>query len=134
MMIKPGITELDRCVDSRYTLVSMVAKRARMIGKERLEAIEGSPDNYDTTLNKPVTQAVDEISKGVIGYVRSEAIARAKAYEQEKINAISHFEKEKTNDLKDEADSDPFDDAAELNAVDVALSAATHTEAEDGEF
>ena len=28
MMTKPGITELDRCVDSRYTLVSVVAKRA----------------------------------------------------------------------------------------------------------
>ena len=32
MMIKPGITELSKCVDSRYTLVTMAAKRARMIG------------------------------------------------------------------------------------------------------
>ena len=132
MMIKPGITELDRCVDSRYTLVSMVAKRARMIGKERLADDENSAENYDTTLSKPVTQAVDEISKGVIGYVRSEAIARAKAYEQEKINAISHFEKEKTNEPKEVVDADPFDDAAELNAIDVALSAAKG--AEDSDF
>lgn len=134
MMIKPGITELDRCVDSRYTLVSMVAKRARMIGKERLADDENSAENYDTTLSKPVTQAVNEISKGVIGYVRSEAIARAKAYEQEKFNAISHFEKEKINDVKDSVDIDPFDDAAELNAVDIALSAAKSEEAEDSEF
>lgn len=134
MMIKPGITELDRCVDSRYTLVSMVAKRARMIGKERLEANEDNAENYDTTLSKPVTQAVDEISTGVIGYVRSEAIARAKAYEQEKINAITHFEKEKTNDLKVGIDTDPFDDAAELNAVDAALDAAEGTESDNSEF
>ena len=35
MMIKPGISELSKCVDSRYTLVTMAAKRARMIGEER---------------------------------------------------------------------------------------------------
>ena len=133
MMIKPGITELDRCVDSRYTLVSMVAKRARMIGNERLESKEGT-ENYNTTLSKPVTQAVDEISQGVIGYVRSEAIARARAYEQEKFNAISHFEKEKTNDIKETVDADPFDDAVELNAVDVALSAAKGEDPNSGEF
>ena len=32
MMTKPGITTLSKCVDSRYTLVTMVSKRARMIG------------------------------------------------------------------------------------------------------
>ena len=32
MMIKPGISDLSKCVDSRYTLVTMAAKRARMIG------------------------------------------------------------------------------------------------------
>ena len=133
MMIKPGITELDRFVDSRYTLVSMAAKRARMIGKERLEEKENT-ENGDAALDKPVTQAVNEISKGVIGYVRSEAIARAKAYEQEKFNAISHFEKEKTNDIKDVVDADPFDDAIELSAVDVALSAAKGGELDNGEF
>lgn len=68
MMTKPGITELDKCVDSRYTLVSMVAKRARMIGAER-NAAEGNVEAQD----KPVTQAVNEISDGVIGYIRSGA-------------------------------------------------------------
>ncbi len=28
MMIKPGISDLSKCVDSRYTLVTMAAKRA----------------------------------------------------------------------------------------------------------
>ncbi len=40
MMIKPGITELSKCVDSRYTLVTMAAKRARMIGTERMEDVD----------------------------------------------------------------------------------------------
>ena len=37
MMIKPGITELSKCVDSRYTLVTMSAKRSIMIGDSRME-------------------------------------------------------------------------------------------------
>ena len=40
MMIKPGISELSKCVDSRYTLVTMAAKRARMIGEERMHDME----------------------------------------------------------------------------------------------
>ena len=34
MMIKPGISELSKKVDSRYTLVSMAAKRVRMLGND----------------------------------------------------------------------------------------------------
>ena len=89
-MIKPRITELDKYVDSRYTLVSMVAKRARMIGTQRnaaqIDAIENAK------LDKPVTQAVEEIKEGIVGYIRSEAIERAREYEQEKIEAISQLE------------------------------------------
>ena len=55
MMIKPGISELSKCVDSRYTLVTMAA---------------------------------EEIVEGKVGYVRSEAIKRAKAWEDEKAAAI----------------------------------------------
>ena len=47
MMIKPGISELSKCVDSRYTLVTMAAKRARMIGEgwctERKDCLQGEP-------------------------------------------------------------------------------------------
>lgn len=82
MMIKPGITELSKCVDSRYTLVTMAAKRARMIGEARIEDNEAFGDD------KPVTVAADEIATGKVGYVRSEAIARAKAWEDEKAAAI----------------------------------------------
>ena len=85
MMIKPGITELSRCVDSRYTLVTMAAKRARMIGEKTEEK-----DGVFTT-SKPVSIAADEISHGKIGYVRSEAIKAAEEYEAEKALAIQSY-------------------------------------------
>lgn len=82
MMIKPGISELSKCVDSRYTLVAMAAKRARMIGKER------TSDEEAHGAEKPVSIAADEIISGKVGYVRSGAIERAKAWEDEKQAAI----------------------------------------------
>ena len=82
MMIKPGISELSKCVDSRYTLVAMAAKRARMIGNER------ASDEEAHGAEKPVSIAADEIISGKVGYVRSGAIERAKAWEDEKQAAI----------------------------------------------
>lgn len=94
MMTKPGITELDKYVDSRYTLVSMVAKRARMISMDRREneTVENAAKN--AALDKPVTQAVNEITEGTVGYIRSEAVQKARQYEQEKIEAISQLDAE----------------------------------------
>ena len=63
MMIKPGISTLSKCVDSRYTLVAMAAKRARMIG----EAGEGL---VACDSKKAVSIAVEEIAAGKVGYVR----------------------------------------------------------------
>ncbi len=63
MMIKPGISTLSTCVDSRYTLVSMAAKRARMIG----EIGEGL---VNCEIKKPVSIAVAEIAAGKVGYIR----------------------------------------------------------------
>ena len=68
MMIEPGITELSKCVDSRYTLVTMAAKRARMIGNEEHD------EDYVAPVEKPVSIAAREIAEGKVGYVRSEAI------------------------------------------------------------
>ena len=62
MMIKPGISELSKKVDSRYTLVTMAAKRARLIG-ENSEGERGL---------KPVSRAVQEIADGKIQYCRGE--------------------------------------------------------------
>ncbi len=63
MMIKPGISELSRCVDSRYTLVTMAAKRARMLG-------ENNEEVKDTESLKPVSKAVREIAEGKVSYTR----------------------------------------------------------------
>ena len=63
MMIKPGISTLTSCVDSRYTLVTMAAKRARMIGEDG----EGL---VPCEIKKPVSKAVAEIAAGKVGYVR----------------------------------------------------------------
>lgn len=88
MMIKPGITSLDKCVDSRYTLVSMAAKRARMIGKEK-----NADEMYDDG-EKPVTVAVNEIMDGKVGYVRSGRIKTAQEWEDEKFAAIQNMSEE----------------------------------------
>lgn len=79
MMIEPGITELSKCVDSRYTLVAMAAKRARMIGKEE------HGEDYVTPVEKPVSIAAREISEGKVGFVRSERIAKPKASAEDAI-------------------------------------------------
>ena len=65
IMIKPGITALSKCVDSRYTLVTMVAKRARMISS----AGEGL---VPCTSKKAVSIAVEEVASGKVGYIRRE--------------------------------------------------------------
>ena len=116
MMTKPGITELDRCVDSRYTLVSMVSKRARMIGMERKAPdAEGNEPIYNPKLDKPVTQAVEEITNGIDGFVRSEAKERAREYEEQKIEAISEYESEM-------ALSDEVPETAEEASSDEAIA------------
>ncbi len=72
MIIKPGISSLEKCVADgcRYVLVTVAAKRARMLG-------EGSKKDSNI-LNKclvqcdsenPVTQAISEISAGKVSYI-----------------------------------------------------------------
>ena len=96
MMIKPGISELSKCVDSRYTLVTMAAKRARMIGEENADNAERDG------IEKPVSVAADEIISGKVGYVRSEAIERAKIWADEKAAAIlSMSASEETADIEE---------------------------------
>lgn len=135
MMIKPGITELDKCVDSRYTLVSMAAKRARMVGKERMLKEKEGSEPYNSKLDKPVTQAINEISDGIVGFIRSEAIEKAREYEMEKFNAISKMERdhsidganediEEYQDVESEEELDIFGDSDQTSAIDAALRAA----------
>ena len=63
MMIKPGISELVKKVDSRYTLVTMAAKRVRMLGND---------DELQLEEIKPISKAVEEIADGKVQYCRGE--------------------------------------------------------------
>ncbi len=65
MIIKPGISTLEKCVEDgcRYILVTMAAKRARMLG----DNVEGLAD---ADSDKPVSIAVAEIAAGKIGYTK----------------------------------------------------------------
>ncbi|MDF2531885.1 MAG: DNA-directed polymerase subunit omega [Clostridia bacterium] len=63
-MIYPTLKDLLEKVDSKYTLVVAVAKRARQI-------VDGQPKLTKTASNKPVTVAVNEIAEGRIGYERN---------------------------------------------------------------
>lgn len=81
MIIKPGISTLEKCVDDgcRYILVNMAAKRARMIGEKGEGLVECDSD-------KAVSIAVAEIAAGKVGYtrVKSEPVVTYEPiYEQE---------------------------------------------------
>lgn len=61
-MINPAIDHLVTLVDSKYTLVTLAAKRARSI------LDEDRATGLDT--RKPVSIALQEIAKGKISYER----------------------------------------------------------------
>ena len=67
MMIEPGISKLSKCADSRYTLVVMAAKRARMIGAHEADEEKTGKKH----IIKPVSEAVQEIADGKVGYIRN---------------------------------------------------------------
>ncbi|NLY43585.1 MAG: DNA-directed RNA polymerase subunit omega [Clostridiaceae bacterium] len=70
-MIYPPINKLIEKVDSRYTLVVVTAKRARMVA-------QGAPKLVDINSDKPVTIAVNEIAEGKITYSRNKEAAKPK--------------------------------------------------------
>lgn len=61
-MTEPSVDELVKKVDSQYTLVIMVARRARAINDE-----ENTSDRYKV---KSVTTALEEIDKNMVTYMR----------------------------------------------------------------
>ncbi|MDF2521837.1 MAG: DNA-directed polymerase subunit omega [Clostridia bacterium] len=63
-MIYPTLKTLLEKVDSKYTLVVAVSKRARQI-------VDGQPKLTKVTSNKPVTVAVNEIAEGKVIYERN---------------------------------------------------------------
>ena len=66
-MLYPSVNDLLEKVDSRYTLVVMVSKRARQL-------LEGRKSLVETDASKPVSVAVEEIAADKITYSRPEGI------------------------------------------------------------
>ena len=60
-MIEPSIDELLEKVESRYMLVTIIAKRAR-------EIVAGDDIMIDTNDNKPINIAIREFNEGRIVY------------------------------------------------------------------
>jgi DNA-directed RNA polymerase subunit omega len=63
-MIYPTLSSLLEKVDSKYTLVVAVAKRARQL-------VDGEPRLIKIDSNKPVTIAINEINDNRIVYERN---------------------------------------------------------------
>jgi DNA-directed RNA polymerase subunit omega len=68
-MINPPITALMTKVDSRYTLVIAVSKRARQLA-------EGQPALVECSSHKPVSIACHEILEGKVSYIRPKDVAK----------------------------------------------------------
>ena len=64
MMNQPSLEELREQVDSRYTLVVAVAKRARQL-------LDGAKAQVEVDSAKPVTVALHELAQGKIHYERT---------------------------------------------------------------
>lgn len=64
MMNKPALKDLEKQVDSKYTLVTLAAKRAR----ELTDGADILAEDVDT--EKVVSIALEEIAEGKIGYQR----------------------------------------------------------------
>ncbi|HYE80593.1 MAG TPA: DNA-directed RNA polymerase subunit omega [Clostridia bacterium] len=66
-MIYPTLSSLLEKVDSKYTLVVAVAKRARQL-------VDGQPKLTRVDSNKPVTIAINEINENKIMYERNKPV------------------------------------------------------------
>lgn len=65
MLLMPSINELQKRTDSKYTLVTLTAKRARDI-------IDGKPVLTEEECERPVSQAAKEIVQDLVTYKRIE--------------------------------------------------------------
>ena len=64
MLNKPPLNQMMPYVDSKYTLVIVAAKRARL-------TIDSSPDMLHTDMLNPVSLALEDIAEGRISWRRT---------------------------------------------------------------
>jgi DNA-directed RNA polymerase subunit omega len=80
-MINPPIEDLLDKVDSKFTLVSLAAKRGRQINSYFNQLGEGLgaivPPQVTSVSRKPLSIALEEIAVGKIAYVRPEDVEDA---------------------------------------------------------
>ena len=91
-MIYPPMAKLLEKVDSRYTLVIAVAKRARML-------TNGAPKFTKFNSDKDVTIAIHEIAENVISYQRIKS-ARP-AHENKVENSLENMVETSLNSSED---------------------------------
>lgn len=116
MMLYPSVNELKEKTDSRYTLVTLTAKRARDIiaGKPVLTAVESE---------RAVSLAANEINEELITYKVPETKAEEPAEEAEAAE----------EELLVEADVAPAADAEEETAEETAEDEAAEPAEESEE-
>lgn len=89
-MISPGYEELMEKADSRFTMVSLAAKRAREINSYYLDLASLSssvaPPQINSTASKSLSMAFEEIHAGKITFERYDPEVRA-AQEKERLEA-----------------------------------------------
>ena len=81
-MITPGLEALLEKVDSRFTLVSLAAKRSRQLNSYDLGLGDGGgsevPPQVTSTARKSLSMAFEEIQADKIGYERFDPEERAR--------------------------------------------------------
>jgi DNA-directed RNA polymerase subunit omega len=69
MLNKPPLNQMMDYVDSKYTLVIVAAKRARL-------TIDSNPDMLHTDMLNPVSLALEDIAAGKIEWQRAKAAVK----------------------------------------------------------
>lgn len=77
-MIQYPLADLMRKVDCRYTLVILVAKRARMLTEHKQVSPLDEYDPEDIAV-KPVDVAVKEVMEGRVTYIKGDEHSRREA-------------------------------------------------------
>jgi DNA-directed RNA polymerase subunit omega len=77
MMIKPSIVDLMKKVDSRYTLVILASKRARMLNEADIKS------------NKAVSIAIEEINDGKIYFRQNSAKVKDLRIQEDSIEPLT---------------------------------------------
>jgi DNA-directed RNA polymerase subunit omega len=79
-MIEPKIDDLMKAVDSKFSLVTLSAKRAREINSYYSQLGEGRGEFVPPLVesgglrNKPLTIALEEIAEGKVSFERPEGL------------------------------------------------------------